>query len=216
MSDPKPRPTVTKELDRKLGFPAVFAISVGAMMGSGIFVLPGLAAAKAGPWVALSYLLAGVLVLPAVLSKAELATAMPVAGGTYVYVDRAMGPWLGTIAGLGTWFAQSAKTGFAVVGLASYLVLFTDLPAIPVALGVLTFLLIVNVLGAGKVSGLQVVIVAICIVALAGLSVLGWFTADSATSARPSPKAAPGSSLARASCSSPTAGSRRSARSPRR
>lgn len=160
--------------------PAVFSISVGAMLGSGIFVLPGLAAAKAGPYVALSYLLAGVLVLPAVLSKAELATAMPVAGGTYVYVDRAMGPWLGTIAGLGTWLALSAKTGFAVVGLASYLVLFTELPAIPVALGVLTLLLIVNMLGVGKVSRLQVVIVGVCLAALTGFSLLGGLAADPA------------------------------------
>ncbi len=42
------------------------------MLGSGIFVLPGLAAAISGPWVAVSYLLAGVMVLPAVASKAEL------------------------------------------------------------------------------------------------------------------------------------------------
>ncbi len=170
--------TVTKELDRKLGFLAVFSISVGAMLGSGIFVLPGLAAAKAGPWVALSYLLAGLLVLPAVLSKAELATAMPVAGGTYVYVDRAMGPWMGTIAGLGTWFALSAKTGFAVVGLASYLVLFTNLPAVPVSLGVLSLLLVVNMLGAGKVSGLQVLIVGVCLVALAAFAILGGIASD--------------------------------------
>ena len=88
--------STTKQLDRSLGFPSVYSIAVGAMLGSGIFVLPGLAAAIAGPWVALSYMLAGVLVLPAVLSKAELATAMPVAGGTYVYIDRSMGPWMGT------------------------------------------------------------------------------------------------------------------------
>ena len=71
------------------------------MIGSGIFVLPGLAAKIAGPAVIVAYLLAGVLVLPAALSKAEMATAMPESGGTYLYIDRAMGPRLGTISGVG-------------------------------------------------------------------------------------------------------------------
>jgi amino acid transporter len=166
-------PGVTKELDRNLGFFSVFSIAVGAMLGSGIFVLPGLAAGMAGPWVCLSYLLAGLLVMPAVLSKAELATAMPVAGGTYVYVDRAMGPWLGTITGIGTWFSLSSKTAFALVGLGAYLVLFSTLPALPVAIGILVALLILNSVGAGKVSGIQVVIVAITMVALITFAVFG-------------------------------------------
>ncbi len=157
---------VTKTLDRKLGLLSVFAISLGAMMGSGIFVLPGYAAGHAGPYVALSYLLAGVLVLPAVFSKAELATAMPVAGGTYVYVDRSMGPWMGTIAGLGTWFSLSAKTAFALVGLSAYMSLFTSLPLLPFALALLSILLVLNVIGVGKVSGLQIVIVTITVMAL--------------------------------------------------
>jgi amino acid transporter len=159
---------VTKALDRKLGFISVFSISVGAMMGSGIFVLPGLAAAKTGPMVGLSYLLAGLLVFPALLSKAELATAMPVAGGTYVYVDRSMGPWMGTITGIGTWFSLCCKTAFALVGLGAYLVLFTSLPPLPVSLAVLAFLLTVNILGASKVSGLQVAIVAVCLSTMIG------------------------------------------------
>ncbi|HCH64569.1 MAG TPA: hypothetical protein DFR83_17315, partial [Deltaproteobacteria bacterium] len=166
-------PGVTKELDRNLGFLSVFSIAVGAMLGSGIFVLPGLAAGMAGPWVSLSYMLAGLLVMPAVLSKAELATAMPVAGGTYVYVDRAMGPWMGTITGIGTWFSLSSKTAFALVGLGAYLVLFSSAPALPVALGILVGLLALNTIGAGKVSGIQVVIVAITLIALITFAVFG-------------------------------------------
>jgi len=166
-------PGVTKELDRNLGFFSVFSIAVGAMLGSGIFVLPGLAAGMAGPWVSLSYMLAGLLVMPAVLSKAELATAMPVAGGTYVYVDRAMGPWLGTITGIGTWFSLSSKTAFALVGLGAYLVLFSSAPALPVAVGILVALLALNTIGAGKVSGIQVIIVGATLVALVTFATFG-------------------------------------------
>jgi APA family basic amino acid/polyamine antiporter len=52
------------------------------MLGSGLFVLPGLAASKTGAAVFLAYIFAGLCVLPAALSKAELATAMPTSGGT--------------------------------------------------------------------------------------------------------------------------------------
>ena len=68
-------------LKRELSLLAVFCIAAGAMISSGRFVLPGLAFAKAGPAMILSYAMAGLLVVPSVLSKAELATAMPKAGG---------------------------------------------------------------------------------------------------------------------------------------
>ncbi len=50
--------------ERSLGFLSVFSISVGAMI-SGLFVLPGLAAAKTGPSVILAFFLAGLIALPA-------------------------------------------------------------------------------------------------------------------------------------------------------
>ena len=160
------RPPLQKQLDRQLGLASIFSIAVGAMLGSGIFVLPGMAAGIAGPGVALSYLLAGLLVFPALLSKAEMATAIPVSGGTYVYVDRSMGPWLGTITGLGTWFSLSAKTAFALAGLGAYLAIFSAMDPVTFALGVLALMLALNVLGTGKVGGLQLTVVGICLTAL--------------------------------------------------
>ena len=57
------------------------------MISSGLFVLPGIAFAKAGPAVIISYGLASLIVIPAFLSKAELSTAMPKAGGTYFFIN---------------------------------------------------------------------------------------------------------------------------------
>ncbi len=99
--------------ERSLGFLSVFSISVGAMI-SGLFVLPGLAAAKTGSSVILAFFLAGLIALPAALSKAELATAIPTSGGTYIYLDRSMGPFIGTIGGIGTWFSLFFKSAFAL------------------------------------------------------------------------------------------------------
>ncbi len=165
-----------KELERDLGLPSVLAISIGAMIGSGIFILPALALKIAGPAVILAYLIAGLLVVPAALSKSEMATAMPEAGGTYIYIERAMGPLLGTIAGVGTWFSLSFKGALALVGGVPYLLLLFDLPLKPVALGLAAILILVNVLGAKQTGRLQLAIVVVM------LAALGWFAAGSAPS----------------------------------
>jgi amino acid transporter len=137
------------------------------MVGSGIFVLPGLAAKFAGPAVILAYPLAGLIVLPAALSKAEMATAMPESGGTYLFIDRAMGPLPGTIAGLGAWFTLMFKSAFALVGLGAYLLLFAPfLPTTPVALGLGIVLLVVNLVGVKQTGRLQAAVVSTVLLAL--------------------------------------------------
>jgi amino acid transporter/nucleotide-binding universal stress UspA family protein len=163
-----------KELERDLGLPSVLAISIGAMIGSGIFILPALALEIAGPAVIVAYALAGLLVVPAALSKSEMATAMPEAGGTYIYIERGMGPLLGTVAGVGTWFSLSFKGALALVGGVPYLLLLFDLPLKPVALGLAAVLILINVVGAKQTGRLQVAIVVVM------LAALGWFAAGSA------------------------------------
>ncbi|MWG35344.1 amino acid permease [Halomarina oriensis] len=165
-----------KTLERDLGLGAVFAISIGAMIGSGIFILPALALSVAGPAVVVAYLLAGLLVVPAALSKSEMATAMPEAGGTYIFIERGMGPLLGTIAGIGTWFSLSFKSALALVGGVPYLVLLFDLPVREVALALAALLVVVNLLGAKQTGRLQVVIVVLM------LAALSWFVVGSAGS----------------------------------
>lgn len=159
---------MSKKLGRDLGLFAVITVSIGAMIGSGIFVLPGIASTIAGPAVILAYLLAGVVVLPAALSKSEMATAMPQAGGTYLYIDRAMGPLMGTIAGLGAWFSLVFKSAFALVGLGAYLLLFTaDAPTKLVALGLGVLLIGINIFGVKQTGRLQAIIVSIVMLILA-------------------------------------------------
>jgi amino acid transporter/mannitol/fructose-specific phosphotransferase system IIA component (Ntr-type) len=106
------------KLRKQLGALDVFAVAAGAMISSGLFVLPALAYEKAGAAVILSYLLASLLIVPGVLSKAELSTAMPRAGGTYFFVERSLGPIWGVFSGLAGWFSLALKSAFAVVGMA--------------------------------------------------------------------------------------------------
>jgi amino acid transporter/mannitol/fructose-specific phosphotransferase system IIA component (Ntr-type) len=106
------------QLKKQLGSLDVFAVAAGAMISSGLFVLPAIAFTKAGPAVIFSYFFASLLMIPSVLSQAELATAMPRAGGTYFYVERSLGPVWGLFGGLANWFSLSLKSAFAVVGMA--------------------------------------------------------------------------------------------------
>ncbi|MFV2000619.1 MAG: APC family permease, partial [Acidimicrobiia bacterium] len=166
---------------RSLGLYAVLTISIGAMVGSGIFVLPGLAFKIAGPSVVLAFFLAGLVVLPAALSKAEMATAMPQSGGTYLFIDRAMGPLMGTIAGFGVWFSLVFKAAFALVGLSAYLDYFVVHPERVVA-GILALLLIgLNLMGIKQTAKFQVALVTAVIIVLVGFVAVGIPSIDSAS-----------------------------------
>ncbi|WP_027076495.1 amino acid permease [Maribacter antarcticus] len=165
-----------KKLERSLSLTSVVAISIGGMLGSGIFVLPGLAAAKTGSSVWLAYLLAAVCILPAALSKSELATAMPSSGGTYVYIERAFGPLFGTIAGIGLWLSLLLKSAFALVGFGAYLTVLVDIePGLTkyVALVFLMIILFLNILGVKKVGKVQIVVVSISLISLAIILIFG-------------------------------------------
>jgi len=108
------------KLRRKLGFWTVFCIAAGAMISSGLFVLPALAFEYSGPAVVLSYALAALMVVPALLAQSELATAMPRSGGSYFFVERSMGALPGTLAGLAGWFSVALKSAFAMVGIGAF------------------------------------------------------------------------------------------------
>ena len=127
-----PSDDLSGNLERKLDLFPVVIISLSAMIGSGLFVLPALAMLEmgggqtpvGGVW--LAYLLAAVVVLPAAISKSELATAMPSSGGSYVYVQETFGPLIGTISGLGLWANFMLKSAFALIGFKAYLWVIED------------------------------------------------------------------------------------------
>jgi len=152
-----------RSLRKDLGLLEIFCIASGAMISSGLFVLPGLAFAKTGPAVLISYGIASLLVIPAMLSKAELATAMPKAGGTYFFIDRSMGPMMGTIGGFAAWFSLAFKSAFALVGIGVFAVLlnpgFTDLQMKLIAVFFCIIFTIINIVGVKQTGKTQIVLV---------------------------------------------------------
>jgi len=148
----------TAKLRRGLGLIHVFCIASGAMISSGLFILPGMAHARVGPAVIICYLMAGVLSLPGMLSLAEMATAMPKAGADCYTVIRSMGPGVGTVAGLLSWFSLSMKSAFALVGMSIVTIAILDINIHAVAVLCCMIFLAVNLLGIKEAARTQVLL----------------------------------------------------------
>ena len=147
------------DLKRELTLLDVFCIASGAMISSGLFVLPGLAFAKAGPAMVISYFFAALLAMTGMLSQAELASAMPKAGGTYFYVTRAMGPAIGTVDGILTWFSLCMKTSFALVGMSAFVGLIIDIDIRVIGIALCAIFLFINIIGVKEASKFQILLV---------------------------------------------------------
>jgi amino acid transporter len=148
------------ELERTLGFLEAMTLGGGTMIGAGIFILPGIAAESAGPASAVSYAIAGFVALLAALSLSELATGMPIAGGSYHYVNRALGGLFGSVVGWGMWTGLMFASAFYMIGFGQYLVApipFLDGRVFVVGLGLvgLALLLGVNYYGTEESSAFQ-------------------------------------------------------------
>lgn len=155
---------------RQLNLLDVFCISSGAMISSGLFVLPGLAFAKSGPAMILAYMLASILIIPSMFAKAELATAMPKSGGTYFFIDRSLGPLLGIFGGFANWFSLSFKSAFALVGMGAFAILiFPDISETQIkiiAVIVCLVFALTNILSLKATGKIQIVLVFILLAIL--------------------------------------------------
>src|SRR5204862_4213975 len=94
----------TKEgvtLNRAVGLLDLTALGIGAIIGTGIFVILGEVVGDAGPAIILSFVLAGVTCVFSALSYAELASTIPVSGSAYTYGYATMGELVAWIIGWG-------------------------------------------------------------------------------------------------------------------
>ncbi|OHD19133.1 MAG: hypothetical protein A2086_05195 [Spirochaetes bacterium GWD1_27_9] len=147
------------QLKKELNLLDVFCIATGAMISSGLFILPGIAYGKTGASIFVSYLLAGFLAITGMLSQIELGTAMPKAGGTYFFVTRTMGSAVGTINGLLTWLSISLKSAFALVGIATFTNLVVDVNIKLIAIFICILFVLLNLFGVKEASKFQIILV---------------------------------------------------------
>ncbi len=166
-------------LARKLGFWDVFCIATGAMISSGLFILPGQAFQSSGPASVLAYAIAALMMIPALLSKCELATAMPKSGGTYFFIERSMGALPGLLAGLAGWLGMALKSAFAMIGIGAFVRLIwgeaagSEWAIKAVAAGCCVAFVLLNTLSVKLTGRAQIVLVSLMLGALAIFVVVG-------------------------------------------
>lgn len=158
----------------KIGLALVSYIVIGFMIGGGIFVYTGIVYQYSGQALPLAYALAVIPVFISMMPLAMLGSAMPISGANYMYASRMVSPGL---AFTGIWvYALASFFGqipLYLIGCSQYIQsLFPQLQIIPVALVILTFFYLINLLGvriAAQIQGLLVfVLIAAILVFIAG------------------------------------------------
>ena len=153
-----------------LSWPHLIALGIGAIVGTGILTLTGVGAAKAGPAVILSFVIAGVICIAAALAYAEMATMIPASGSAYTYSYVVLGELLAWVVGWSLILEYSLVVSAVAVGWSGYTTGFLEGTqfAIPVLLAAGPEL--------GGILNLPAVII---IIVVAGLLIVG--TRESAT-----------------------------------
>ncbi|MGZ7108566.1 MAG: amino acid permease [Methanobacterium sp.] len=117
-----------KTLKRNLGVWGAASIGIGAIIGTGIFVLLGVAAGLAGPSVIFSFIVAGLTALLTGLSSAELSSFITEEGGSYIYTTKAFGKFPGFVIGWIKSFDYIVGSSAVSIGFASYFTYVLHLP----------------------------------------------------------------------------------------
>lgn len=111
---------VQVSLSRDLSFFEITMIGIAGMIGAGVFALTGIAAGLAGPAVILAFLLNGIIATLTGLVYAELGSAMPMAGGAYLWIKEAAGDYAGFMAGWIDWAAHTIACALYAVTFGSF------------------------------------------------------------------------------------------------
>ena len=162
-------------LKRVLRLPAVAFIAIGFTIGGGVFVFTGLVFKITGPALPIAYALAVIPVFISMLPIAMLGSALPTTGANYRYPSRMVSPGLAFV---GIWvYGLASFVGqipLYAQGCANYVQVYFPGFSVPlVAVGILTFIFVVNLLGVKLAAQIQGIFVIILLSALIYYSVAG-------------------------------------------
>lgn len=160
------RSNVQVALSRDLSLFDITMIGIAGMIGAGIFALTGIASGIAGPAILLAFFLNGIIATLTGMAYAELGSAMPQAGGGYLWIREAMGDYAGFITGWIDWAAHTIACALYAVTFGAFFsefaVRFAGLPVSQILVAkissflIVTFLAYVNYVGvkeSGKFGG---------------------------------------------------------------
>ena len=170
------------ELKRVLKLPAVTFIAIGFMIGGGVFIFTGIVYGIAGPALPLAYALAVIPVFISMLPLAMLGSAIPTTGANYRYPSRMVSPGLAFV---GVWVYAGAsffgQIPLYAMGCARYAQSLAPSISPPLlAIALVTFFYIINLLGVKLAARIQGILVIILLSALLYYSYSGIAVIDAA------------------------------------
>ena len=177
----------TSLLPDRVGLLAVLALVVGNAISVPIYVLSGPLAGRAGPSVVLAVVLAAIPAGFVVLYNALLGSAMPVAGGLYVYISRLTSPFWGFLVPFTLPLVVWASLLVTATGFAEYTRYLVDLPSTALIVGLLLLVLVINIAGLRIVAQFQILFVVALAAALLVFIVPGATAVNPANYADPFP-----------------------------
>ncbi|HEV8360697.1 MAG TPA: amino acid permease, partial [Candidatus Thermoplasmatota archaeon] len=180
------RPETTVRLARDLTLADATLLGIGAIMGGGIFVLPGIAAGVAGPGLVMALVLNAFVTIPTLLVYAELASGVHDAGGGYLWVRDAFGQGWGFLGGWMSWFSHAVACAVYSLASASYLIwLLERYDLVPAsfeggvlvklaAVGITTLFVFLNYVGVKKAARAENFVTVVVLGTLAAFLIFGF------------------------------------------
>ncbi len=166
-------PTPVSALRKSLKSRHIAMISIGGILGSGLFIQSSAAIAAVGPAIVVSYVLAGVLVLFVMRMLAEMAAVSPEAGSFTEYIRMGLGSWAGFTSGWLYWYFWVLALAVEALAGASILRLWVDLPLWQMGFGLLILLTGINLMSARAFGEAEFVLSTIKVIALVVFLLLG-------------------------------------------
>ena len=168
----------SKKFKATLKLPQIVALYIGAVLGSGILIIPGIAAEVAGPASLLAWGLMIALVLPMALTIGLLSARYPNVGGVSYFVTKAFNSQLGSL--IGWYFTMAVVIGAPVLALTGAGYLCTalglgDTPRLMIAIGILFAGLLTNYFGV-KITGQFQIAVVLTTLAVLIVTITGSFS----------------------------------------
>jgi len=151
------------ELKRTLNLPQLVFYGVGTIVGAGIYSVIGAAAGQAGTYLWMSFLLAGTAAFLTVLSYAELASALPKAGGEYQFVKFAFKqfPLLAFMVGFLIAVNSAATAATVSIAFAGYMNVFLDFPGWIISLALLALCTAINIRGISESTWASIALICV-------------------------------------------------------
>lgn len=173
---------MNKELKKSVTFVEAIAIVIGMIIGSGIFLKPGIVFSNAGSPIAgiLAWVAGGIITLASALTIGEVASAIPKTGGLYVYLEELYGEvWgflLGWVQTVISYPASGAALAIAFTTYATYFIPMNDLQQKLLAVAILVFVIIMNIIATKYGGIIQVISTAGKLIPIVGIIIFGLIT----------------------------------------